>query len=224
MLTPNRRVEGLQWVILAAMLAAAAWVWPSAPDRIPVHWNIAGEPDRYGGKVEGLLLVPLLAMGLYVLLRVLPRFDPARDRYARFQGAYDTLRVGILAVMAAVYAVIVLWVVGRPVDVGLVVGTAVGVLMALLGWIMPRLEPNWFVGIRTPWTLSSPTAWQRTHAAGRPVFMLLGGLMILAGWLKAAWAFGVMLGGLLVGTLALVAYSYVVWRDAPDRVPPGGAG
>lgn len=224
MLTPNRRVEGLQWVILAAMLAAAAWVWPSAPDRIPVHWNIAGEPDRYGGKVEGLLLVPLLAMGLYVLLRVLPRFDPARDRYARFQGAYDTLRVGILAVMAAVYAVIVLWVVGRPVDVGLVVGTAVGVLMALLGWIMPRLEPNWFVGIRTPWTLSSPTAWQRTHAAGRPVFMLLGALMVLAGWLKAAWAFGVMLGGLLVGTLALVAYSYLVWRAAPDRVPPGGAG
>ncbi|MCE7938203.1 hypothetical protein DCC79_08275 [bacterium] len=204
------------------MLASAAWFWRAAPDRIPVHWNLAGEPDRYGGKVEGLLFVPLLSVGLYVLLRVLPRFDPARDRYARFQGAYDTLRVGILGVMAVLYAVILLWVSGRPVDVGLAVGTAVGALMVLLGWVMPRLEPNWFVGIRTPWTLSSGTAWRRTHAAGRPVFVLAGVLMALAGWLKAPWALGVAFGGLLAGTLALVVYSYVVWRDAPDRVPPGG--
>lgn len=222
MMTSQPRIEALQWAILAAMLGAAAWVWPSAPDRIPVHWNLAGEVDRYGGKVEGLLFMPLLAVGLYILFRVLPRFDPARESYARFQRAYDVIRVTILGVMAAIYAVIVLWVIGQPVDIGLAVGTAVGVMLFVLGWAMPRLEPNWFVGIRTPWTLSSPTAWQKTHAVGGRVFMLMGVLVAIAGWFRAPWAFGAMIVGLVAGTLGLVVYSYVVWRNAPDKVARGG--
>ena len=82
------RLETPQIVLIALMFAAAAVAWPMAPDRIPVHWNAAGAIDRYGGRFEGLLLLPLMALGLYLLMRFLPNLDPGRANYARFGGVY----------------------------------------------------------------------------------------------------------------------------------------
>ena len=81
---PDWRIEGAQIAILVAMFALAIVTWPTAPEQIPVHWNAAGEVDRYGGKFEGLLLLPLMATGPYLLLRFLPRIDPGRANYALF--------------------------------------------------------------------------------------------------------------------------------------------
>ena len=74
----NWRSDWPQWIILAGMFLAGAIAWPRVPDQIPVHWNINGEVDRYGGRFEGVWLLPLVALGIYFLLRVIPRFDPGR--------------------------------------------------------------------------------------------------------------------------------------------------
>lgn len=84
----NWRTEWPHWAMLAAMFLLAAVTWRSAPDRLPVHWGLGGEVDRYGGRFEGLLGLPTLALGLYLLLRWLPRIDPGRANYAQFAGAY----------------------------------------------------------------------------------------------------------------------------------------
>jgi len=108
------RIELPQWIVLAAMLTMAAVTWTGAPDRIPVHWNIAGEVDRYGGKFEGLLAIPLLAAGVYLAMLLLPRIDPGRANYARFQNAYATIRISVLVVMAVVYGLVQAWIHHRP--------------------------------------------------------------------------------------------------------------
>jgi uncharacterized membrane protein len=98
----NWRVELPLLLLMAAMFAGAIVAWPTAPARIPVHWNVDGTVDGYGGKVEGLLGIPLLALAIYLLMRFLPRIDPDRANYARFGGAYTALRAGIVGGVSGV--------------------------------------------------------------------------------------------------------------------------
>src|SRR5439155_10848573 len=111
------RVELPTLTLLASMFALAGWSWPRAPERIPVHWNLAGQVDRYAGKVEALLLMPLMAAGLYLLTWFLPYIDPGRANYPIFARRYAVLRLLIVAFMAAIYSLVHLSYRGRHVRV-----------------------------------------------------------------------------------------------------------
>lgn len=216
------RTELPQWLLILGMFLLAAATWPGAPERIPVHWNIAGEVDRYGSKVEGLLGIPLLALGIYLLMVVLPRLDPGRANYPRFAGAYTVIRLSLVTLLAVLYGVVHLWIRGRHVDVATVTPLLVGGLLVVLGSLMGKIRPNWFVGIRTPWTLSSKSAWVKTHRVGGWAFIAMGLATIATGVLRSAWAAGALLVILLGGIGGLIAYSYLAWRDAADKIPPAG--
>jgi uncharacterized membrane protein len=218
----NWRLELPQWILIAAMFALAATVWPTAPDTMPIHWNLRGEVDGWGGKFAGLLLLPLMALGLYLLLLLLPRIDPRRASYARFAGAYAVMRFALTAFLVAVYVVTVLAALNRPVDVGSLISFLAGGLLVVLGLVLPKVQPNWFVGIRTPWTLSSRLSWEKTHRVGGWVFVVMGLAVALTGLLQTGWAFAAMMLIVLGGTLGLVVYSYFVWRDDPDKMPWNG--
>jgi uncharacterized membrane protein len=225
-MTPPRttlvRRELPSWILLALAFAAAALTWGRAPARVPVHWDIHGHADRYGGRFEGLLLVPIIAVAVYLLLRFLPRADPGRANYARFAGAYDVIRVALLVFMLAVQAMTLAPLYGLRLNLAAAVPALVGVLFLVLGATMGKLRPNWFVGIRTPWTLSSKTAWVRTHRVGGWLFAASGAATLAASFVAPAWTWLVMLAGGLVATVGSVVYSYVVWRGAGDHVPPAG--
>ncbi len=219
------KTELPQLMLIAGMFVLATVYWSSAPEQIPVHWDISGRVDRYGGKFEGLLLLPLLALGLYLLLLFLPRIDPRRSNYARFRNAYLTVRVAILVFIALIYGFMLLWLGGIRLNPSVVVPAMIGVLFVALGIPMGKIRPNWFVGIRTPWTLTSELSWRKTHRLGRWVF-ILAGVVFLASSLASAlgasstttipWI-GLVL--LLAAVLFLVVYSYFVWRVDPERVP-----
>jgi uncharacterized membrane protein len=218
----NWRIELPLLLLVAAMFVAALIVWPTAPPEIPVHWNAAGDVDRFGGKFEGLLGLPLLALGIYLLMRYLPRVDPARANYARFGGAYTAIRAGVLLLMAGIYGMVISWVVKAPVDISRAVPFAVGALFVLFGSVLGQVKPNWFVGIRTPWTLSSTESWARTHRLGGWIFIALGVLFAVTGVFKLG-SFGFVVIGAAIGALVvLVIYSYLVWRSDPGKQPPPG--
>jgi immunity protein, SdpI family len=209
-------------LLIVAMFAVAVLSWSSAPDRIPVHWGPTGEVDRYGGKVEGLLMPPAVAVLVYLMMLFLPRIDPGRANYRRFSGAYYTIRAAVLATIAVVYGTINVAMRGQAVDVPRLIGLVVGGLFFLLGNLLGKIRPNWFVGVRTPWTLSSKRAWTRTHRLAGWVF-ILGGLAIMAaGLFRTALTVGVAVGVMVGGLIAATVYSYLVWRTDPDRVPPAG--
>lgn len=111
------RIELAQLVVVAAMFVVAAVLWSHAPERIPVHWNLQGEVDRYGGKFEGLLLVPLITLGLYLLLLVVPRFDPGYANYRRFATAYTVIRCALIAVITVIYAILLMSTFGYTVNI-----------------------------------------------------------------------------------------------------------
>lgn len=211
--------EWLQWGVIGAMFITAAVRWGSVPDQIPIHWNAAGEVDGYGGRFSGLLLLPLIALGLYLLLRYIPRIDPARANYENFARTYLTIRIVFLVYMAFIYFIMNLAIANEEnVAVDKFIIGAIAVMFLILGGAMGKFRPNWFVGIRTPWTLSSKRSWVKTHRAGGWVFIASGVAMLAAAFVDGELAIYVMLGVLLVGIIGLVVYSYVVWRDDPDKV------
>ncbi len=214
------RSELPQLVFIAAMFLAAIAAWPFAPDRLPVHWNLQGEVDGYAGKATGLLLVPAITLGIYLLLLWLPRIDPRYANYVRFEGTYLAIRVTLVMFLTLLYGATLLAAFGQPIDVGLVISLGVGGLFVVLGSLVHRLQPNWFVGIRTPWTLSSDLAWKKTHRVGGWLFLLLGPMVAAIGVVRAGWYLAVTLvvGG--VGLAGLVVYSYWVYRHDPRWAPP----
>jgi uncharacterized membrane protein len=217
------RREAWHLAVIGAMFAAAAAAWPAAPDRLPVHWNLQGEVDRYGGKFEGLLLVPLMTFGLYWLLLLLPFIDPKRENYARFKGAYCVIRWCLTAFMAALFGLMLAAAFGRSVDIAFGLSLLMAALFMVLGFSLENVQPNWFVGVRTPWTLSSPLSWAKTHRAAKWVFVALGLVFLPLGWWKSAWALAALfvVGGGGLGWL--LVYSYWVWKRDPDRAPSSDA-
>ncbi|MGH7681029.1 MAG: SdpI family protein [Candidatus Eiseniibacteriota bacterium] len=216
------RTEFPIWILLAAMFVAAALAWPVAPSQIPVHWGVDGQVDRYGGKFEGLLLAPLIALVAYLVLVFAPRLDPARANYEKFAGAYAILRLAVVAFVAALYGLMHAAMRGHSVDMTRMGAILTGAFLAVIGAVVGQVQPNWFVGIRTPWTLSSKTSWEKTHRAASWVLTVGGVLLAAGGVARSTPAIVAAFVALLVGMLGTVAYSYLVWRDAPDRTHPGG--
>ncbi|TFG46424.1 MAG: SdpI family protein [Dehalococcoidia bacterium] len=213
----NWRDEWLNLFLIAAMFIAAAVSWSSAADSIPVHWGITGEPDRYGGKFEGLLLIPIITIGIYLMLLFIPRIDPKRTNYERFAGVYCIIRTVMVIFMVALHGAIIASVLGAGIDIGMTVMVMVGIMLAVLGNYFGKLKPTWFVGIRTPWTLTSELSWNKTHRLGGRMFVIIGLLLAAAGIIGQDLVFYLVFSLLLVMIVFLVVYSYFVWKTDPDR-------
>ncbi|HEU5014865.1 MAG TPA: SdpI family protein [Roseiflexaceae bacterium] len=201
---------------IAAMIIFGAVIYNQLPAQVPMHWGINGQVDRTGSRLEGALLLPLLSIGVWLLMRVLPRIDPRRASYAEFQDTFNLFINIVILFLAALYVVMLGSTLGWNISVPQVVGVGVGLLLAVLGNEMGRVKPNWFVGIRTPWTLADPEVWRRTHRVGGRIFFVAGLVMAAVALLLPAYLFAVILVCVLVVALAPTVYSYVVWRQRPS--------
>ena len=191
-------------------------------DEVPTHWNLQGHPDGYSNKFIGLSFSSRAYIRTLFVVLFLPRLDPGYRNYQNFSGAYLAIRVSLVCFMLAVYGVTLLAASGRPVDVTATISLAVGVLFVILGNFMGKIRPNWFVGVRTPWTLSSKTSWNKTHRLARWLFMAMGILIGVAGAVRIGWVFA-LAGVFSVASLVwIVIYSYLVYRKADDHTSPAG--
>lgn len=205
--------------VVAAMVGASLWVWDQAPDSLPVHFGLDGTPDRWGSKLEALLAIPALTGVLGALMAGLPQLDPRRENLARSASFYYAAWFGVLALLAAIHAGAIATAMGSAIDMGQLIAIAAGALIILIGNFMGKSRPNWFAGIRTPWTLSSDYAWQRTHRIAGPLFMLTGAATIAAALvLSQQTAIVILVAGLLITSLLSVVLSYVFWKSDPERM------
>lgn len=224
------RAELPQLLLLAAMFGAAAWGWASLEGPIPVHWNAKGAVDRYGGRFEGLLAIPLAGAALYLLLRFVPLLDPERASDPRFEGPYRVIRFGILALLALAQGVILAAASGHDVDVGGVLGVGLGAFLVATGRVLRRIPPGRFVGIRTPWTRASQRAWHHANRVGGWVLVASGLVFAGAGIAGRPALFAAAVGLVALGLAGAAGSSYLVWRRDPDRAlaegtaPPGEGG
>jgi uncharacterized membrane protein len=199
-------------LLVAAPFAYLASIWTGLPQEVPLHWNLQGEVDRWGAKSE-LLLVPIFTTLLvYVLFTIVPLIDP-KKRIADMGTTYAKLKLAIVGTMS-VMALGLLHMSGVENRVSpTFVFFIIGLLFTVLGGFMKSIKPNYFIGIRTPWTLESPEVWEKTHKLGGLLFML-GGLVICAlAVLVSTEAIIQFTLWITVGiALLLIIYSYLVYR------------
>jgi uncharacterized membrane protein len=198
-------------LLIAAMWAFALAIYPRLPDRIPTHWNLRGQADGWDGPGAAFLF-PAIATGTWLLMLVLPRIDPRRANWEKFRGEVRLL-VGVLVLFFAwIEAVVLGAALGWALDTGRAVMGGVGVLLVVIGNYLPRIRSNWFMGIRTPWTLSSESVWRDTHRIGGRAFVAGGVAMVLAGFIPGVLAQLLAIAAVMVSTLIPVVYSYLAWR------------
>lgn len=212
-----RHIWFFSGIVLALLFGASLWAWGQVPAdaSIPVHWNAAGQADRYGGKFEGLMLLPLVTVGVVLLLALVPRIDPRRANIARSGKAYTAVWGGVLLLMLVLHLAILANVLGYAFNLSTVVIIAVGLLFLVIGNYMGKVRQNYMFGIRTPWTLSSPYAWNKTHRLGGRLLVLVGVLTLVSAIWSSTAAFIIMTASVLITVAVLCIYSYQMWKQDP---------
>lgn len=196
----------LEILLLLAPFIALAMLWSTLPERVPVHWNLHNEVDRWEGKAPGLLFSPVLAVGTILLLHWLPRVDPRlrkhMDEENRMPAVLACLRVALAAFFLVMFSVQIFATLGHSFP-GQVLLNACLILFAVIGNYLSSLRPNYFVGLRTPWTLESPDTWRATHRLGGRL-MFFGSLLLLL----LQWVIGEAASLIL---LVAAAVAFVIW-------------
>ncbi len=204
-------------VIAALAVALSIWAYPQLPPTVATHWGLNGTPNGYSSRAMAVAIIPVVLLVMTGVFRVLPRLDPRRDNYAKFIGTYWLIANTVILFILVAHGLIIASGLGYSVKIDRLMPIGLGLLFIVLGNYLTRVEPNWFVGIRTPWTLSSDTVWRKTHRTG-------GWLMVLGGLVVASGAFlphGAFLPLFVVAILVMagipIVQSYVLWKREQSK-------
>jgi uncharacterized membrane protein len=198
-------------LLIAATLIATAIAYPRLPDVVPTHWNGNGQPNGYSPRWQLFVTIPGIMAGIMILFRFLPWLSPKRWEVSGFQSTYLYIMLMILGMMACIQ-IVTLWAgMGRHVDVSRAILAVVSWLFAALGNVLGKVRRNFYIGVRTPWTLANERVWNATHRLAAKTFVSAGlvGLVITAVGLYDWTAIAVLAAGALVP----VIYSLVVYKQ-----------
>lgn len=200
--------------LVSLAIALAAFVFSyvlsaSMPDVVPMHWNAAGQVDGYGSKSTGLYFLPGMMLGLAFLMLALPKLSPRKFEVENFESTYATVFVLVMAMMGVLHVVIVRGAAGQVADVTKTMMIVLMLFFAFMGNWMGKVRRNFYMGIRTPWTLADERVWDVTHRVASRVWFF-GGLIgaVLAVFLP----FGVTFGGFMAMCFYPVVLSYFIYR------------
>jgi uncharacterized membrane protein len=209
---------------LAAALGFSLWALPRLPERVVTHWGISGQPDGWSPPLVAALLLPTLGLVGAAFLSIVPRIDPRRASFELHASTYWLICNAVLVFMAALHVAVIGYALGWPISIDRLMPFALAGLLVLIGNVMTRMRPNWFMGIRTPWTLSSERVWRKTHRLGGFCFVAAG-IVIATVALASPERVGYgVIGAVAVAVLVPAVYSYLEWRREQEEAAPPSAG
>ncbi|MCX7599186.1 MAG: SdpI family protein [Armatimonadetes bacterium] len=201
--------------LTAAVLAYGLVLYPALPEKVPTHWDIHGRVDGWGHKSWALFLMPGTMALFTALLYILPWLSPRGFKVEDFREAFNLVMVLVIALFGCIGAVMVYAASHPSADVSRGIMAGPFLFFAALGPLLPRLRKNFWMGIRTPWTLASDTIWKATHRFAGKTFLATGllGAVACALGTPPAWCLVV----LLIGALLPVPYSLVLYKVLESR-------
>ncbi len=199
-------------LVANGMFVAASWIlvilfYHRLPNPVPVHWTLSGQVNGTMAKPWGALFPALLMTGLWLVLSILPAISPHGFRMDSFRKTWQLLIVLALAFLLFSEIIVFLEASGAHLSLGRLVPAAIGILLIGLGNFMGKLRKNFFVGIRTPWTLANDTVWYKTHRLGAWIFVI-GGLMFIG---QGIWKWPVAIQILTITVMVVVPVVYSYW-------------
>jgi uncharacterized membrane protein len=198
--------------LIAFAVAFSLSVFDRLPDQMASHWNTANQVDGYMSRFWGAFLMPVVAAAMLLLFLLIPQIDPLKANIAQFREYFNTFIVLIVVFLVYMHVLTMLWNLGYDrFNMGTAMLPAMGLLFVFAGIMMRKAKRNFFIGIRTPWTLSSDRVWDETHRIGSTLF-IVSGILALLGAFFADYAVWFILVPVLASTLFLLVYSYVLYQ------------
>lgn len=207
----QRRRTTIGLAIVLASAVASVLTYPELPRQMAIHFTAEGTPDSYLDRPFAVALLPALGVVILGMYAVIPRLDPLGENIAAFEDYYDLAAVATVAILAYVHAAILGYNLGYRYEMGQVIAPLLAVVGIVFGTVIENAKQNWFVGIRTPWTLSDEEVWTRTNERGGLLFKIAGLVALLA--IPFPQYFEVLaIVPLALAALIPSAYSYVLYR------------
>ena len=213
--------------IIAASILVSVYSYPQLPDRMVSHWNGNFEPDGTMGKAMGLTIFPAIIIFLGALFLIFPKIDPLKSNIEGFRGDYEYFVVLILIFLLFLQALVILWNMGYQMSMAVFMPLWLSVIFFSAGTLCKRARRNWFVGIRTPWAMSSDAVWVKTNRRGGLIFQIAG-LAILVGLIVPDLLFIILIAFMILIGVYVTTYSYFEYqkelKSAGPRPKPKDAG
>lgn len=197
--------------IIILSFIISVYFYPQMPERMASHWNAKGEVDGYMSKFWGSFILPLILLAVVLLFLAIPRIDPLRGNIAKFRKYYDGFIILFSIFMLVFQLQVILWNIGIKVSPNTTLPIALGLFFYYLGILVENAKRNYFIGIRTPWTLNSEAVWDKTHKLGGKLFKIAA-VVTLIGALFPYYAFLFILVPMLSVAAYTTIYSYLQYR------------
>ena len=201
----------ISFVLIAIAAIAGFLLTNQLPDPMPSHWNAAGEVDGYMSKAWGIWMMPIFTFVITLILAFVPSIDPLKANIEQFRSFYNFFIVGFVIYMMYVYGLTLAAALGAQFNMTYMMLPVMGLLFIALSFLIQNAKRNFFIGIRTPWTLSSDEVWDKTHALGAKAFRI-GGFTAMLSILFGEPGFWLFMAATLLSAFVPVVYSYILWR------------
>lgn len=192
------------------------YYYPQLPEQMPIHWNINGEVDNYGDKLFATFLFPAINLLMFVFFLVLPKIDPRKENYQKFKGAYTVFRNSMHIFLAILYLLTIQHSLNKDVpdflNIDFVVPLGVSILFIIIGNYLGKIQDNYFIGIRTPWTLSSEKVWYKTHRLAGKLYVVSGIFGVIGSFFGGMIAFILLIVPISLSSLYIILYSYLEYK------------
>ena len=205
------------WLVLAATFVGSLIAYPYLPAVMATHWGIDGQVNGTMNAFAGAFLLPFIMFAVLLILTAIPYIDPMRSNIESFRRQYNGLIAVLMLVLATVQTAVLSVNLGALFNVTSVILPAVGIMIFYLGIILPQTKRNWFIGIRTPWTISSDEVWDKTHELGGRLFQILGVVIVLSVFAPVSYQVWIIVAPLVVIVVGLFLYSYALYQKLPHK-------
>ncbi|WP_442795809.1 SdpI family protein [Pelobium manganitolerans] len=190
-----------------------AYLWNDLPNKVPMHWNMKGEIDRYGDKSELIIIPFLLPLLIYVIFLVIPKIDP-KNKLNKMGNKLQTVKFLLTTFMSILALFIIYTAKHQTLTNPNYIVLLIGILFIILGNYFKTIQPNYFIGIRTPWTLENETVWKKTHKLGGKMWFVGGIIVVLSSLvLDKQLNFTLFLIITAIISIIPITYSYVVFKS-----------
>lgn len=188
------------------------YIWNELPEKVPMHWNIKGEIDRFGEKSELLLIPILLPLLIYIIFLIVPKIDP-KNKISKMGNKYQHIKILLTTFMSILALIIIYSAKNQSFENPNYIVLLIGILYIILGNYFKTIKANYFIGIRTPWTLENETVWKETHKLGGKMWFVGGIIVVIASLIldkQPNFTLFMIITGII--TIIPITYSYLEFK------------
>jgi len=217
MIEKANKKQILIFVLVLLSFMIGSYFYPQMPDKMASHWNAKGEVDGYNSNFWGIFLIPYMLSGLFLLYLLIPRIDPLKQNIEKFRKYYDNFFILFFIYFLAIYLHGIFWNLGIKISPNIILPISCSLLFFYVGILCENSKRNWFVGIRTPWTLSSDAVWGKTHRITAKLFKASALIVFIGAFFREHAVFFILVPVTLTAVFSIL-YSYFAYQKEIKQI------